>query len=443
MKKIYIESLGCPKNTVDTENVLGLIDEGFSYSDEPEMADYIIVNTCAFIHDAESESYAYVKQYADYRRDNPDLRVIVMGCLAQSQTERMLNEYGVDAVLGTGSFHRVLDVLARLEKGERFFAVKDSIDTVFPILPRVVTTPEHFAYLKIAEGCDNRCTYCMIPSLRGKFRSRSIEEIVEEAMALDVEEVILIAQDTSRYGVDLYGTPSLGALLERLNEVPGIRWIRVHYLYPDILSKELIETFFRLEKVVKYFDIPVQHVSDRILKLMNRRTSRRDIERVFQTIRGMEPIYGEASIRTTFIVGFPGETEEDFEQLLDFVDHHQINRLGVFTYSDMPNIPSYKLPNKVSQDVMDERRDRVMLMQQDKSFELMETFIGSVVEAVVEEYIEDEDLYVCRTVWDAPEVDGELYVYAGVELCIGDFIRVKVTGNAEYDLVGEFYEYCE
>lgn len=443
MKKLYIESLGCPKNTVDTENVLGLIDEAYTYADEPEEADYIIINTCAFIHDAETESYEYIRQYCDWRKDKPELRVIAMGCLAQSQTQLLLDHFHVDAILGTGSFPEVPKALQRLEEGETGFVIKDSIDTVFPVLPRVVTTPNHYAYLKIAEGCDNRCSYCMIPSLRGKFRSRSIEEIVEEALALDVEEVILIAQDTSRYGVDLYGVPSLGTLLEKLNEIPKIKWIRVHYLYPDLLSETLIETFFRLEKVVNYFDIPVQHVSDRILKAMNRRTSRRDIETVFRTIRKMEEKYGRASIRTTFIVGFPGETDEDFESLIDFVETHRIDRLGVFPYSDMPNIPSFKLPDKVASELSEERRERLMLLQQEKSGEILEDFVGQIVEVVVEEYIEDEDLYVCRAQLDAPEVDGEVFVYSDEPLEIGTFIKVKVDGSAEYDLVGEFYEYCK
>lgn len=443
MKTIYIESLGCPKNTVDTENVLGLVDEVYEYVDEPEQADYIIINTCAFIHDAEAESYEYIRSYCDMRRERRDLQIVVMGCLAQSQTQSLLDRYDVDAVLGTGSFPKIGEALRRLEEGERGFVIKDSIDTVFPVLPRVVTTPNHFAYLKIAEGCDNRCTYCMIPGLRGKFRSRSIEEIVDEVRALDVDEIILIAQDTSRYGIDLYGAPRLEHLLEKLNEIPRIKWIRVHYLYPDLLSETLIETFFKLDKVVNYFDIPVQHVSDNILKAMNRKTSRRDIETVFQTIRKMEEKYGRASIRTTFIVGFPGEAEEDFEALLNFVETHRIDRLGVFPYSDMPNIPSFRLPDKVAAEVAEERRERVMLLQQEKSGEILEDLVGQVIEVVVEEYIEDEDLYVCRTPLDAPEVDGEVFVYSETELEIGAFVKVKVSGSAEYDLVGEFYEYCE
>lgn len=451
MKKIYIESLGCPKNTVDTEHVLGLLDERYAYSDEPELADFIIINTCAFIHDAEAESYEFIEKYTGMRGESgrgaqTDGRgpvVIVMGCLAESQTELILNRYGVDAVVGTGSFPRIPEVMQRLEAGERPVIIKDSINTVFPVLPRVVTTPAYYAYLKIAEGCDNRCTYCMIPGLRGKYRSRPIEEIVEEAEALDVDEVILIAQDTSRYGIDLYGEPSLGRLLEELNRIERIRWIRVHYLYPDLLTDELIRRFFLLEKVVNYFDIPVQHVSDGILKRMNRRTSRADIERVFRTIRRYEKEMGRATIRTTFIVGFPGEADADFEQLVEFVESHDIDRLGVFPYSDMPNIPSFRLDGKVDAEVAEARRDEIMLLQQDKSLDLMESFVGSTLRAVVEEYIEEEDLYVCRTALDAPEIDGELFVYSDVELDTGDFVMVRITGSAEYDLVGEFYEYCE
>lgn len=441
---IYIESLGCAKNTVDTENVLGLLDDDYDYAAELENADFLIVNTCAFIHDAEDESYEVIAQFCEYKKNAAknsadDKKVIVMGCLAESASEKLLRDFEIDAIVGTGSFFRMPEVLKRLSSGESGFVIRDSVDIEIPDLPRIVTTPPHYAYLKIAEGCDNRCTYCLIPSLRGRYRSRDIDDIVREAEMLDVEELILIAQDTSRYGIDIYGAPALAALLEGLNAVENIRWIRVHYLYPDLLTDELIDKIFELDKVVKYFDIPVQHISDKILKLMNRKTSAADIQRVFDRVRAAEAASGiKAAIRTTFIVGFPGEEEEDFLKLRSFVMSNRIDRLGVFTYSDMPSVPSYKLGGKVDEEVAAERRDAIMEIQLERSTEFMEDFIGSEVEVIVDDYVEDESLYICRTSLDAPDVDGEVYVYSDKPVDIGCVLRARITHSSDYDLIGEF-----
>ncbi len=440
---IHIESLGCAKNTVDTENVLGLLDDLYSYSNTPDRADILIVNTCSFIHDAEDESYDVIREFCEYKKRSEGKRrqkkVVVMGCLAQSATEELLSEFDIDAVVGTGSFFRMPEVLKRLENGERGIVIKDSVDIEIPELPRIVTTPPHYAYLKIAEGCDNRCTYCLIPSLRGCYRSRSIDDIVREAELLRVKELILIAQDTSRYGVDLCGKPMLIELLERLNDIQGVKWIRLHYLYPDLLSDELVDKMFELEKVVKYFDIPMQHISDKILRLMNRKTSRDDIARVIKKIRDEECRTGKiAAIRTTFIVGFPGEDEKDFAQLRDFVADNRIDRLGVFTYSDMPAVPANKLPNKVDANVAEERRNELMEMQLGRSAEIMEKFVGSVIDVVIDEYIEEESLYVCRSSLDTPEVDGEVYVYSDDAHRVGSLLKAKVVDSADYDLIGEF-----
>lgn len=449
MKRIFIESLGCPKNLVDTENVLGLLDSDYEYADSPDEADVLFVNTCAFIHDAEEESHEALKRFVELRKEN-GAKLVVFGCLAESETELLMDRYAPDAIVGTASFFEMPKVLARIEAGESGFVQKNHIDIDIPELPRVVTTPPHFAYLKISEGCDNRCTYCLIPSLRGKFRSRTIEDIVSEAAMLDVGEVILVAQDTSRYGIDLYGKPMLGELLKRLAEIESIRWIRMHYLYPDIVDNDLLDTIFSIPKVVKYFDIPVQHVSDRVLKRMGRHTSKADIVKLMKELQSRENPGDPVVIRTTFIVGFPGETQADFEELLDFVDEFRIDRLGVFEYSDMEKVPSYRLDGKIDADIISERRAEVMMRQQDRSGSFLERFVGEVLEVVIEEYVEDEVLFVCRSKFDAPEIDGEVYVpfpsewseYAPEEY-IGGFIRVKIGHSTEYDLYGVFYEYCE
>lgn len=502
---IYVESLGCPKNTVDTENVLGLLLDEYDYANEPKFADFLIINTCAFIHDAESESYEVIEDFCKIRDEynkklrrraggrsaadggagkrskksteqRPEKRVVVMGCLAQKKADELIDKYGVDAVVGTGSFHKMPEVLERLKAGERGFTVMEPFDLLPMELPRVVTSPPHMAYIKISEGCDNNCTYCIIPRLRGPFRSRKIEDIVAEARALNVGELILIAQDTSRYGIDIYGEPKLKELLQELSRLPRLRWIRIHYLYPDLLTDELIEAIFALPKVAKYFDMPVQHVSDHVLKLMNRHTSKSDIEHIFEKIRAEEARLGEpACIRTTFIVGFPGETEADFKQLYDFVSTHRIDRLGVFTYSDMEEAASSRLPDKVDPEIALERYDEIMSLQQDQSSKWLEGMVGRVVSAVVESpaqsmgyagktvgadadasdlfgegqndgALDGEALcyYMCRTVFDAPEIDGELILLApvGAPIQIGDFVRAEVTESEEYDLVGKYCGHC-
>ncbi len=448
MQSIYIESLGCAKNRVDTENALGVLDGYYIYSNEPENADFLIVNTCAFIHDAEDESYQFISSFCDLKAQDNHKKVVVMGCLGQVETDKLLEEYPVDAIVGTGSFYKIRNILDRLTEGETGIVLKDSIDTEIPLLPRIVTTPNHYAFLKISEGCDNRCTYCLIPSIRGKYRSRTMEDILDEARQLDVDEIILIAQDTSRYGIDLYGKPMLAELLQKLDELERVRWIRIHYLYPDLLDDHLLEAIFNSKKVLRYFDIPVQHVSDRMLKLMNRHTNQHDIQTLFDKIRAYEnqtTKYGrqKASIRTTFIVGFPGETEDDFNQLVNFVEKNNIDRLGVFTYSDLPKIAAFKMGGKVSESEKERRKQIIMQLQQRHSSQIMENFVGKTIETVVEEYIEEEDMYIGRSYLDSPEIDGEVFVYSDIPLEIGDFIMVNVLQSAEYDLVGEYIEYCE
>lgn len=442
MNKIYIETLGCSKNVVDSEQMLGILDDQFVLAETPEEADVIIVNTCSFIHDAKEESINTILDFAALKTEGQLKKLLVTGCLSQRYPHEILEEIPeIDAVVGTGNFFRVAQVIEQVLQGTSEKVFIDSIDLMVPEeLPRILTTPKHFAYLKIAEGCDNKCTYCIIPKLRGKFRSRLMEDIVSEAKdlaALGVTELIIIAQDTSRYGIDLFGESKLDALLDALSQVDGIRWIRVHYSYPDILDDRLLEGFFRNEKVINYFDIPVQHASDRILKLMNRRTSNEDIRRIVSTIRAHDP---NAAVRTTVIVGFPGETEADFDILMGFVKEMRFDRLGAFGYSDEEDTPAEKLPNKVEQEVIDERKDALMALQMQISEEISTSKIGKTYEVVIEEIAQENEegnIYVGRTAYDAPEIDGVVYVHTEKKLNISAYVCVKINDALEYDLIGE------
>lgn len=442
MNKIYIETLGCSKNVVDSEQMLGILDDQFSLAETPEEADVIIVNTCSFIHDAKEESINTILEFAALKTEGNLKKLLVTGCLSQRYPHEIIDEIPeIDAVVGTGNFFRVAQVIEQVLKGSDEKVFMDSIDLMVPEeLPRILTTPKHFAYLKIAEGCDNKCTYCIIPKLRGKFRSRLMSDIVKEAedlAALGVTELILIAQDTSRYGIDLFGESKLDDLLDALSKIEGIRWIRVHYSYPDILDERLLNGFFRNEKVINYFDIPVQHASDRILKLMNRRTSNEDIRRIVSMIRAHDP---NAAVRTTVIVGFPGETESDFEILMNFVKEMRFDRLGAFGYSDEEDTPAEKLPNKLDQDVIDERKDALMALQMQISEEISSTKIGKKFEVVIEEVAQETDegnIYVGRTEYDAPEIDGVVYVHTEKKLNISAYVCVKINDALEYDLIGE------
>lgn len=442
MKTVYIETLGCSKNLVDSEQMLGLLDDTFELSETIEDATIVIVNTCSFIHDAREESIKAILDIASLKTLGKLEYLIVTGCLSQRYPEALIDEIPeVDAVVGTGNFFKISEVIDQLIKGTSQKIFLESVDLMIPEdLPRVLTTPGHYAYLKIAEGCDNFCTYCIIPKLRGKFRSRTIEDVVEEARdlaSMGIKELILIAQDTSRYGIDLYDRPSLDKLLDALNSIEGIQWIRVHYAYPDILDDALLDGFFRNDKVISYFDIPIQHASNRILKLMNRATSKEDIETLIEKIRKRDP---KAVIRTTVIVGFPGETESDFEELVSFAKKMKFDRLGAFTYSNEEDTAAYNLPNHVPQEIMDERRDILMSMQMVISEEVLYKRLGDVVEAVVEEVAEPSKIYVARSQFDSPDVDGVVYIHTDRDLEIGDFVSVKITDAMEYDLIGGLVE---
>lgn len=438
MKKIFIETLGCSKNLTDSEIMLGILDDPYTLADEAVEAEIIIINTCSFIHDAKEESIQAILEFAKFKEEGICEKLIVTGCLSQRYPEALIDEIPeIDAIIGTSNFYEIAEVIEKLYDGATQKMYMKHIDLEIPEnLPRILTTPKHYAYLKIAEGCDNKCTYCIIPKLRGKYRSRKIEDIVEEAKDLaemGVKEFMIIAQDTSRYGIDLYGEPKLDQLLTELSKIEAIKWIRVHYSYPDILDDRLLRGFFDNDKVVNYFDIPVQHASDKILKLMNRRTSLSDIESIIAKIRLHDP---KAVIRTTVIVGFPGETQEDFDILVDFIKRARFDRLGAFEYSDEDNTPAMLLKNKISDEVKLERKNFLMETQMYISEELSYSKIGRTVEVVIEEVAEEGKILVGRSAYDAPDIDGVVYVHTDKILEFGTFINVKITDALEYDLIG-------
>ena len=438
MKLLFI-SLGCDKNLVDTEKMLGLLGhEGYSFVDDETVADIIVVNTCCFIGDAKEESINTILDMARMKEEGQCKALIVTGCLAQRYKEEITTEIPeVDAVLGTTSYEEIAKAVKTALGGEKMH-VFESIDApVSPATDRLVTTGGHYAFLKIAEGCDKRCTYCIIPYLRGKFRSVPMEQLVHEAEELaekGVKELILVAQETTLYGKDLYGEKKLPELLKRLAAIDGIQWIRLQYCYPEEITDELIETIKTEEKICNYLDIPIQHASDAILKRMGRRTNNAQLRELISKLRREIP---DIALRTTLISGFPGETEEDHEILMEFVDEMEFERLGVFAYSAEEDTPAYNFPNHVPDEVKEDRRAEIMELQQDIAFEKSENMKGRVLEVMIEGKVADENAYVGRTYMDSPNVDGLIFVNTGYSLMSGDFARVRVTGALDYDLIGE------
>lgn len=438
MKKVYIETLGCSKNVTDSEIMLGILDDKFELCDEVSDAEILIVNTCSFIHDAKEESIEAILELARLKQTGACEKLIVTGCLSQRYPEALIDEIPeIDAIIGTSNFYEINDVIDTIYKDQSEKMFMKHVDIEIPeSLPRILTTPKHYAYLKISEGCDNKCTYCIIPKLRGKYRSRKVEDIVDEARDLaemGVKELLIIAQDTTRYGIDIYDQPKLDVLLTELSKIDGIHWIRVHYSYPDILDDRLLDGFFSNEKVVNYFDIPIQHASDKILKLMNRRTSLADIESIIEKIRSKDP---HSVIRTTVIIGFPGETEDDFQILMEFIKKVKFDRLGAFEYSDEEDTPAMLLKNKISDEVKQERRNTLMTEQMIISEALSYTRIGRVYDVVVEEIAEEGKILVGRTAYDSPDIDGVVYIHTDKSIEFGSFVRVKITDALEYDLIG-------
>ncbi len=434
---VYVESLGCSKNLIDAEIMLGILNKyGYKLTTNKNNADAIIVNTCGFIESAKEESINKIIELGQLKQQRLKV-LIVSGCLGERYHQELIEELPeVDAVVGTGGYDAILDVIHETLKGNRVVQI-GNIDKMFnEDLPRYQTTPSYSTYIKISDGCDNFCTYCIIPKLRGKYRSRRIENIVKEAkelVAKGVKEIILIAQDTARYGIDLYDEYRLPQLLKELNEIDGLEWIRLLYAYPEMISDDLINAMASLDKVCHYLDMPIQHCSDEVLKRMNRRTSKEQLENLINKLRKSIP---DMVIRTSLIVGFPGETEEDFLELKNFVEEIKFDKLGVFEYSIEEGTPAAKLPNQVEQKVKEVRRNAIMELQQEISLVKNNNKIGNVVKVLVEENLDDNE-YIGRTQGDAPEIDGLVYVQSKEALKEGDLIMVKVTGALEYDLMGE------
>ena len=436
--KILFISLGCDKNLADSEEMLGLLTAGgHEITDDETQADAIVINTCCFIKDAKEESVETILEMAEYKKTGSCHALIVTGCMAQRYQKEIIEEVPeVDAVLGTTSYGDIVKSLEEAVAGNHFEEFRDIDYLPDTGSKRVLTTGGHFGYLKIAEGCDKHCTYCIIPKLRGKFRSVPMERLIAQAEDMaeqGVKELILVAQETTVYGRDLYGKKSLHILLKKLCEIRGIRWIRILYCYPEEIYDELIETIRDEKKICHYLDIPIQHASDRILKRMGRRTSKQELIDIVEKLRREIP---DIILRTTLITGFPGETEEDHEELKEFVDEMEFDRLGVFTYSPEENTPAAEMADQVPEEVKEERRDELMELQQEISYDRGQDRIGQELLVMIEGKVADESAYIGRTYGDAPKVDGYIFVQTGELLMTGDFAKVRVTGALEYDLIG-------
>lgn len=444
--KILFISLGCDKNLADSEEMLGLLTgNGHEIVDSEEEADAIVINTCCFIHDAKEESVNTILEMAEYKKTGPCKILIVTGCMAQRYKEEITEEIPeVDAVLGTTSYGDIVKALNEAEAAHVFQEFKDINALPEDSGRRVITTGGHFGYLKIAEGCDKHCTYCIIPSLRGKFRSVPEERLLKQAEYMasqGVRELILVAQETTVYGTDLYGKKTLHILLKKLCQIKGIRWIRVLYCYPEEIYDELIQVMKEEKKICHYLDLPIQHASDRILKRMGRRTSKAQLVGIITKLRREIP---DIVLRTSLITGFPGETEEDHQELMEFVDEMEFDRLGVFTYSPEEGTPAETMEEQVPEELKEERRDEIMELQQEISLEKGNDRIGQELLVMIEGKVSGESAYIGRTYGDAPKVDGYMFVQTGELLVTGDFAKVKVTGAMEYDLIGELAdEYTE
>ncbi len=445
MKLLFV-SLGCDKNLVDSEEMLGLLTRnGHEIVDDETMADAIIVNTCCFIGDAKEESVNTILEMAEYKKAGSCKVLIVTGCMAQRYKEEIIQEIPeVDAVLGTTSYGEILKAMEAAKAGKHFQEFKDIDYLPEDLGRRVLTTGGHYGYLKIAEGCDKHCTYCIIPKLRGRYRSVPMERLLKQAMDMaeqGVKELILVAQETTVYGKDLYGKKSLHILLKELCKIQGIRWIRILYCYPEEIYDELIQVMKEEEKICNYLDLPIQHASDPVLKRMGRRTTKAELVEIIEKLRSEIP---DIILRTTLITGFPGETEEDHQELMDFVDQMEFDRLGVFTYSLEEDTPAASMEGQIPEELKEERKDQLMELQQEISLEKGQQRVGQVVSVMIEGQISGESAYIGRTYGDAPKVDGYIFVQTGELLVTGDFVNVRITGALEYDLIGELEdEYTE
>lgn len=437
--KILFISLGCDKNLVDTEVMLGMLaSRGYEMTNDEQEADIIVINTCCFIHDAKEESIQNILEMAEYKKNGSAKALIVTGCMAERYRQEILDEIPeVDEVLGTTAYDRILDAVDAALAGQHEVMTAGLDALPLPETKRLVTTGGHFAYLKIAEGCDKHCTYCIIPKIRGNFRSVPMERLLKEAQDLaeqGVKELILVAQETTLYGKDLYGEKSLPKLLRELCKISGIRWIRILYCYPEEITDELIQVMKEESKICHYLDLPIQHANDTILKRMGRRTSKQELIDIVQKLRKEIP---DICLRTTLITGFPGETQEQHEEVMEFIDTLEFDRLGAFTYSPEEDTPAATFEDQIDEEVKEDRQADIMELQQEIAFDKAEDMIGREVLVMIEGKVADENAYVGRTYRDAPNVDGLIFINTDVELISGDFAKVKVTGALDYDLIGE------
>lgn len=440
--KILFISLGCDKNLVDSEVMLGMLTgKGYEITDDENEADVVVVNTCCFIGDAKEESIHNILEMAELRKAGDIKALIVTGCLAQRYKEEVQTEIPeVDAIIGTTAIDAIVETLEDVLAGQGHNHIEDINRTPVYDKSRIVTTGGHYAYLKIAEGCDKRCSYCIIPKVRGNYRSIPMESLLAEARKLvefGAKELILVAQETTLYGKDLYGEKSLPRLLHELCKIDGLYWIRILYCYPEEITDELIETIRTEEKVCHYLDIPIQHASDNILKRMGRRTNQAELRDMIARLRERIP---DICLRTTLITGFPGETQEDHEELMAFVDEMEFDRLGVFTYSAEEDTPAAEFEDQIEEEIKKDRQAEIMELQQEIAFEKAENAVGRTVLAMIEGRLLNENAYAARTYMDAPNVDGLVFVQTSRELMTGDFVKVKITGSYEYDLIGEIVE---
>lgn len=437
--KILFISLGCDKNLVDTEEMLGILrSEGYEFTDDEQDADIIVVNTCCFINDAKEESINTICEMAECKKHYNCKVLIVTGCLAQRYKEEIIKEIPeVDGILGTSSYDEIVRIITDAMDGKKSAEFKDLNRLPEVYTDRIITTGGYYAYLKIAEGCDKNCTYCIIPKIRGHYRSIPMERLAEQGEKLaeaGVKELILVAQETTLYGRDLYGEKSLHKLLERLCRIEGIKFIRILYCYPEEIYDELIDTIKREKKVCHYLDMPIQHCNDEILRRMGRRTNKEQLKGIVKKLRSEIP---DIILRTTLISGFPGETREAHRELLEFVDEMEFDRLGVFPYSPEENTPAAEFTNQVDEQTKEDRKNEIMELQQEIAFEKSENVIGRELIAMIEGKVADENAYVGRTYMDAPGVDGYVFVNSDEELMTGDMVKVKITAASDYDLIGE------
>ena len=434
--KILFTSLGCDKNLVDSEMMIGLLqDRGYEFTDDEQEADIVVINTCCFIGDAKEESIENILEMAELKKSGQLKALIVTGCLAQRYKEEVQKEIPeVDAILGITNINQIVDAIDEILQGKSENHINDINAPLVYGQKRVVTTGGHFAYLKIAEGCDKHCTYCIIPKIRGDYRSVPKEVLLKEArelVASGVKELILVAQETTVYGVDLYGHKALPELLRELCAIEDLRWIRILYCYPEEITEELIQVMKEEPKICHYLDMPIQHASDAILSRMARRTSEAELREMVAKLRKEIP---DICLRTTLISGFPGETQEDFEKLYRFVNEMEFDRLGVFCYSPEEDTPAATMPNQVPEEVKASRRDELMELQQAVAFEKAERKVGAKMEVLIEGFLPEDDVYVGRSYMDAPAIDGMVFVYSDRELQTGDMVMVEVTDSKEYDL---------